>query len=91
MFDNLDLNTKNIETLFLGKKLILKNIYLYQGPLTMQYLPFGGIQMIYNNQMVINTNIGYIATKKVEYDGKIYSIEEFSNLYNHLINLVLPN
>ncbi len=91
MFNNLNLNTKNIETLFLGKNLILKNIYLYQGPLTMQYLPFGGIQMIYNNQMVINTNIGYIATKEVEYDGKIYSIEKFSNLYPHLVNLVLPN
>ena len=57
----------------------------------MQYLPYGGIQMIINGQMVISTNIGYLATKEVEYDGLDYTVGELTVLYNDLVNLVLPN
>ena len=90
MFNNITLNQKNIETMFKGKKLILKNIYQYNGPITLQYLPVGGIQIIYQGQMVINCNLGFIATKEVEYNGICYSVQEFSNLYKDLVNYVLP-
>ena len=33
--------------------------------------------MIINGQMVISTNLGYLATKEVEYDGVNYTINEF--------------
>ena len=85
MFSNLISYTNDIETTLYGKKLILKNL------LTMQYLPYGGIQMIINGQMVISTNIGYLATKEVEYDGIYYTIKEFSNRFSNLVNLILPN
>ena len=91
MFNHLEGLVDEIETTLFGKKIILKNLYRYDGPLTMQYLPNGGIQMIINNQMVISTNIGYLATKEVEYEGLLYSIEELSHKYKNLVNLVLPN
>lgn len=91
MFNNLNNNIKDIETTLFGKKLILKNLYHYVGPLALQYLPNGGIQMIINNQMVISTNIGYLATKEVIYDGITYTIEELDEKFANLVNLVLPN
>ena len=91
MFNNLNNLKGNIKTTLLGKELILKDLYRYQGPLTLQYLPNGGIQMIYQNQMIINTNLGYLATKKVIYDGIEYSIEELQKIVPNLVNLVLPN
>lgn len=91
MFSNLINYTYDIETTLYGKKLILKNLYQYVGPLTMQYLPYGGIQMIINGQMVISTNLGYLATKEVEYDGVNYTINEFIQRFSNLVNLVLPN
>lgn len=91
MFNNLNNLKGNIKTTLLGKELILKDLYQYQGPLTLQYLPNGGIQMIYQNQMIINTNLGYLATKKVMYDGIEYSIEELQKIVPNLVNLVLPN
>ena len=91
MFNNLECLVDEIETTLFGKKLILKKLYRYDGPLTMQYLPNGGIQMIINNQMVISTNIGYLATKEVEYDGVLHTINDLSSKYKNLVNLVLPN
>lgn len=81
----------DIETRLFGKKLVLKNIYFYDGPITLQYLPHGGIQAIFNDIMIINTKNGFIATNEVEYDGLNYTINEFSYLYNDLVNIVLPN
>ena len=80
----------NIITTFNGKKFILKNIYFYDGPITLQYLPYGGIQALFNDVMIINTMNGFIATKEVEYDGINYTVGEISYLYN-FVNSVLPN
>jgi len=91
MFNNLSNNIKDIETTLFGKKLILKNLYHYVGPLTLQYLPNGGIQMIINNQMVISTNIGYLATKELIYVGITYTVKELNNKFSNLVTLVLPN
>ncbi len=82
---------QDIETKFKGKKLILKNIFLYDGPITMQYLPNGGIQSLFHNNLIIKTESGFIATKEVEYDGINYTIGEFSIMYDDLVNTVLPN
>ena len=81
----------NIETRLFGKRLVLKNIYFYDGPITLQYLPYGGIQAIFDDVIIINTKSGFIATKEVEYDGLDYTVGELTVLYNDLVNLVLPN
>ena len=80
----------DIETSLFGKKIILKNVFFYDGPITLQYLPYGGIQAIFYNVMIINTRDGFIGTKEVEYDGLIYSVSEFSFLFNNLVNQVFP-
>ncbi len=82
---------QNIETTLYGKKLILKDIYIYDGPITMQYLPYGGIQSVYNGQIIIHTKNGYIASKKVVYDGKEMSSDDFIVRFDQLVNEVLPN
>ncbi len=91
MFNNLNNQVKDVKTILFGKELILKDLYRYEGPITMQYLPNGGIQMIRFNQMIIKTNLGFLATNKVLYDGVEYSIEQFNNEIPDLVNLVLPN
>lgn len=91
MFNNLNENIKEVETTLNGKKLIIKDMYPYVGPLTMQYLPNGGIQMIRDNQMIIKTNLGFLATNNIEYDGKKYTVNELINKFPYLVNTVLPN
>lgn len=82
---------KSITTKYDGKMLILLNVYLYDGPITLQYLPSGGIQTIYNNELVIRVKDGFIACKSVIYDCNYYSINAFVKLYPNLINQILPN
>lgn len=77
-------------TKFNYKQLILRNIKPYQGIITLQYLPNGGIQMIRNNKMIINFNNGFVYTEEVNYDNQDYSVIEFNKMFPDLVNLVLP-
>ena len=77
-------------TKFKNKQLILKNIKPYNGIITLQYLPNGGIQMIRDNKMIINFNNGFYYTEEVNYDNKDYSIIEFNKIFKNLVNTVLP-
>lgn len=81
----------DLYTTYLGKDLILKNLYRYYGPTTLQYLPYGGIQSVYDNQIILHTKSGYIASREVVYDGKPMSSKEFIDLYPDLVNEVLPS
>ncbi|MDE6047342.1 MAG: hypothetical protein K2M08_01575 [Anaeroplasmataceae bacterium] len=82
---------EDIWTTFQGKQLILKEVYRYYGPITMQYLPFGGVQSVYGNQLILTTKSGFIATKKVIYDGKEMSTEEFIKIFPDIVNEVFPS
>lgn len=79
----------DIKTVYNNKSLILKDVYNYNGIITLQYLPNGGIQMIRNDEMIINYNNGFVATKLVNYDGVDYNIKEFSKIFPNLVNQVL--
>ncbi len=79
----------DIVTKLYGKELILKQPYLYYGIVTKQLLPSGGIQTLFEDKMIIKINDGFIAVEEVIYDNKLYSISEFSKLYDNLINTVL--
>ena len=81
----------DIYTTFEGKELVLKNVYRYFGPVTMQYLPYGGVQSVYDNQIILTTKSGYIATRNLIYDGKEISSEEFILLFPDIVNEVLPS
>lgn len=77
-------------TTFDNKKLILKNLRPYNGIITLQYLPTGGIQMIRDNKMIINYNNSFIYTEEINFNNQDYNIVEFSKLYPNLVNQVLP-
>ena len=74
---------------FNNKMIILKNIKPYQGIVTLQYLPKGGIQMIRENKMIINYNNSFIYTEEVNYDGQDYSIIDFNKLFPNLVNQII--
>lgn len=77
-------------TTFDNKKLILKNLRPYNGIITLQYLPTGGIQMIRDNKMIINYNNSFIYTEEIDFNNQDYNIVEFTKLYPNLVNQVLP-
>ena len=77
-------------TTFDNKKLILKNLRPYNGIITLQYLPTGGIQMIRDNKMIINYNNSFIYTEEINFNNQNYNIVEFTKLYPNLVNQVLP-
>ena len=82
---------QDIYTTLYGKLLILKKVEFYDGPITLQYLPYGGIQSVFNYNLIINTKSGLIIPKYVIYDDKKYQLKDFLIKYKNLVNLVLPN
>lgn len=87
----LDLNKKEILTMYNGKVLKLINPFLYSGPITLQSLPYGGIQSTFNGLLIIHTKNGFIATDLVEYNGILLTTKKFIEIEENLINQVLPN
>ena len=83
--------SKDIITSYNKKQLIIKNPYLYNGPITMQYLPYGGIQSIYDYKIIINCKNGFIASDFVIYDGIAMSSKQFIDNNSNLVNTILPN
>ncbi|MDE5855494.1 MAG: hypothetical protein K2H06_00440 [Anaeroplasmataceae bacterium] len=81
----------DIYTKYQGKDLILKEVYRYYGPVTMQYLPYGGVQSVYGNQIILTTKSGFIATRNVVYDGKKMTSEEFIKIFPDIVNEVFPS
>ncbi len=82
---------QDIHTTFQGKKLVLKDVYAYDGPVTMQYLPYGGIQSVFDYHIILTTKSGFIACDAVEYEGKSLSAKEFIERFPDLVNEVLPS
>jgi hypothetical protein len=89
-FDTFNIGDDIITSLY-GKKLILKNIQLYDGPITLQFLPYGGIQSVFDYNLIINTRQGFIIPSLIIYDDIEYKIRDFISKYTNLVNLVLPN
>ena len=82
---------KDLKTTYKGKELILLNGYIYEGPITLQYIPYGGIQSVFNYHLIINTISGYITCDNLIYDNIVMSTKEFVLKYSDLVNQVLPN
>ncbi len=91
---NVDFNNEiaigtDLYTAYKGKELILLDVYRYYGPITMQLLPYGGVQSVFDYQLIINTKTGFIATKKVIYDHEEMTSKEFIELFPDIVNEVL--
>lgn len=78
-------------TKYNNKDLLLKNVCFYDGIITMQYLPYGGIMSVYNYNIIITTKNGFIFCNEVIYDNKKMTSKEFILNNKNLINVVLPN
>ena len=85
----IDLNNP-IVTTFNKKELILLDPYMYEGPITMQFLPFGGIQSVYNYHIILNTFNGFIAVDYVIYDNEKMTSQQFIERFDNIVNIVLP-
>jgi len=81
----------DLYTTYKGKLLILKNVYKYEGPITLQYLPYGGIQTVFEGNLVINTRNGFITSEFVIYNGEEMTNEEFISRNSNLVNHILPS
>ena len=90
-FENEVFEHDDIYTTYQNKLLILHDVLFYDGPLTLQYLPFGGIQSTYNYHLIIHVKNGYIYPSKITYQNKTYQEKEFVETYENLVNQVLPN
>lgn len=69
----------------------LKNVRFYHGPVTMQLLPYGGIQSLYNDNLIIYTKSGFICCDYVVYGDETIKTCDFVKAHQQLINQVLPN
>ena len=90
-FNNIINEHEDVITTFKGKTLILKDMQTYDGPITMQYLPNGGIQSIYNYHIIINTLKGFMFCDILIYDDKKMSSKQFIEMFSNIVNEVLPN
>lgn len=81
---------QDIVTEYMGKPLILKQVQLYEGPVTMQLLPYGGIQSVFDGHLIVHTKSGFIHPSAIIYDGIIYSESNFTSRFSDLVNQVLP-
>ena len=89
--EKLDLSSNRLETTYNGKKLVLLNPVKYEGPITLQALPYGGIQSIYNNLLIVFTKDGFISCDLVEYNGILMTTKKFIEIEDNLVNHVLPS
>lgn len=83
--------TREIVTTLDGEPLILYGIKPYIGPVTMQYLPYGGIQSVFDGNLIITTKSGFIAPTSIGYRGQIYVPSEFTAIFTDLVNRILPD
>jgi hypothetical protein len=79
----------NILTKYKGLDLILIDMQEYIGPLTMQYLPYGGIQSVYDYNLIIHFKNGYFKPCEIIYNGKEISVKDFIIQNTDLVNTIL--
>ena len=63
----------------------------YAGPITLQYLPNGGIQSVFGGNLIIKVNNGFLKVDKVIFENKEMNSKEFISLIGEdkLVNFVL--
>ena len=63
----------------------------YVGPITLQYLPNGGIQSLFGGSLIVKVNNGFLKVTKIYFEKKDFTSEEFINFIGeeNLANQVL--
>lgn len=81
---NLDFDFKskiNYLVYFNDEKIIFTKYKKYNGPITLQFLPYGGIQSLNKNKIIVALKNGYLEVSEL-----IYKDEEMTSIV--FINLV---
>ncbi len=63
----------------------------YVGPVTMQYLPDGGIQSLYAGFIIVKVHNGFMKVTKLYYQNQSFTSQEFNLKYPNLMNQVFQN
>lgn len=74
-----------------GEKIIFTKYSKYFGPITMQYLPNGGIQSLFDNFLIIKINNGFLKVEELIFNEKKLTSKDFIKIFGeeNLINQVL--
>ena len=74
-----------------GEELIFTSFKQYVGPITLQFLPNGGIQSVFEYILIIKVNNGFLGVDELIYKGQKMSSKEFIELKKdiNLVNQVL--
>lgn len=74
-----------------GEELIFTSFKQYDGPITLQFLPNGGIQSVFGYNLIIKVNNGFLCVNELIYKGQKMSSKEFIELKKdiELVNQVL--
>ena len=87
----IDYNQPILMTYFQKEPIIFTKFGPYHGPVTLQYLPYGGIQSVFHGHLIIHIVNGFMSVDELIYQGIIYQSDEFITRYPDLVNQVLPN
>ena len=90
-FNQIIYEHQDVITTYKGKTLKLLDMQTYLGPITMQFLPNGGIQSVYDNHIIINTLKGFMYCDIIIYEDKKMSSKDFIKMHGNIVNEVLPN
>ncbi|MBO8427280.1 MAG: hypothetical protein IAC58_01810 [Firmicutes bacterium] len=88
-----DFSLKDIplKVYFNNEVIIFLEYEKYTGPITLQYLPNGGIQSLFHGYLIIKVNNGFLKVKKLIYKNITFSsinfIKEVGEI--NLINQIL--
>lgn len=74
-----------------GEKIVFTSFKKYEGPITMQFLPNGGIQSLFAYKLIIKVNNGFLEVDELKHENELYSSKSFINKMGDvkLINQVL--
>lgn len=87
-----DFNSKDLYKVSLcGEELIFTSYKEYVGPITLQFLPNGGIQSVFGYILIIKVKNGFLGVDELIYKGQKMSSKEFIELKKdtNLVNQVL--
>ena len=73
------------------EKLIFTSYKKYEGPITLQYLPNGGIQSLFSGLLIVKVNNGFLSVDHLIYKGEEISSSSFIKIVgqDHLLNQIL--
>ncbi len=80
-----------LKATFLDKPIYFVTYEPYFGPITMQYLPNGGIQSLFSGYLIIKVNNGFMKVSQLIFQNQNYTSFEFIAKYPDLVNQVLQN